>query len=191
MHDHEHQGGQNDEHDHDHDHDPLAAQKGESSYGWLWIVGIIVVVAIALFFLQRNVPQDADVVDGDEAADEVAVDPLRAQPLGVYDLNAPSAVPPSSFAAIDWVVSTEGEDEVVDATYIVWGLESLADLESGVEDVYPNKAEEDLGDENAIPGKFETNIKAPESGVIYFRAVADVGGELYWTDEQSVLVKSK
>lgn len=53
--DHEHHG-------HDHGEDTsaepsLEVPRGSSSYGWLWVVGIIVVVAIILFFLQGRVPE--------------------------------------------------------------------------------------------------------------------------------------
>jgi len=195
MHNHEHQGGCDDEHDHCKDDHKISAHRGESSYGWVWIVGIIVVVAVALFFLQSNVPQDADVVEGDEVADEVSVDPLRARPLGVYDLSAPTSVDPGSFVSVGWVVSTEGEDVKITSTSIQWDTVSLSDrefgLETGTEDAYTNAAEEYPAGEYSIPAVFETNLKAPESGAIYFRAVANVDGMNYWSEEQSVLVKSK
>ncbi|PIR48086.1 hypothetical protein COV06_01665 [Candidatus Uhrbacteria bacterium CG10_big_fil_rev_8_21_14_0_10_50_16] len=50
------------DHEHDHDHEEECCSspttpRGASSFGWLWVVGIIVVVALILFFLQGRVPE--------------------------------------------------------------------------------------------------------------------------------------
>ncbi|HBU28050.1 TPA: hypothetical protein DEB00_02965 [Candidatus Uhrbacteria bacterium] len=43
------------------------APRGASSFGWLWVVGIIVVVALILFFLQGRVPDaNAPTIDSTE-----------------------------------------------------------------------------------------------------------------------------
>ena len=34
-----------------------SGQEGASSYGWIWVVGIVILVAVVLFFLQGRVPE--------------------------------------------------------------------------------------------------------------------------------------
>ncbi len=45
--------------------------RGEAAHGWVWIVGIIVVVAVILFLLQSNVPDVAAPAEETPVAEEV------------------------------------------------------------------------------------------------------------------------
>lgn len=53
-----------------HHDSPVTAPKGEAAHGWVWIIGIIVVVAIILFLLQSNVPDVAAPAQETPAAEE-------------------------------------------------------------------------------------------------------------------------
>lgn len=61
------------------------APKGSSSHGWLWIVGIIIVVAIILIFLQGNVPESADDTLVDEPVAEEVLEDEGTETLEVVD----------------------------------------------------------------------------------------------------------
>ncbi len=195
MHNEDNQGGPQEEKNSEQSNNPIepVENKGDGSFGWLWIVGIIVAVAVVLFFLQSNVPEDS-VVDEDEVADEIAVDPLRLRDAGVYDLATPSNVAPESIVGLDWIVSA-AEAATADSTAIYWGMESLADAEFDADttpdNTYPGTEAGDLSGDIAIPAKFEANIQVPKSGTVYLRAHAVIDGVNYWRGEEAINIENK
>ena len=172
----------------DHDHDATNCRKcqapsGSSSYGWLWVVGIIVIVAMALYFLQRNVPEV-----GDEGArlDGGATEKIVAIPLldaGVYNVVVPTNARTGGIFGVDWDVSAP-QSSTIKHTSIRWGLQSKASF-----DDYSNRPTDYDGGSFEIPAHFEANIQAPtEEGVVYLRAYAVIDGVDYQSDEYTVNV---
>ncbi len=164
-----------DGHDHSGDNCPQCqAPSGSSQYGWIWVVGIIIVVAIALYFLQRNVPETAT----EGALPGPTAEETLPQTPGVYNVSVPDRVPVGAIFAVDWDVSA-AEATTISHTAVHWGAKS-----GTVPDDYPNATQEYYKGSFAVPGHFETNVQAPrEKGVIYLRAHAVVGDTDYVSDE--------
>lgn len=59
----------------------LDVPTGSASYGWVWVVGIIIVVALILFFLQGRVPeaQAPETVVEPDTTEEVAEMPTDGE----------------------------------------------------------------------------------------------------------------
>ena len=172
---------------HGHDHDATncrqcQAPSGSSSYGWLWVVGIIVFVAIALYVLQRNVPDASDLTPSSIYTTEEASKITFAE-AGVYNVTVPNNARASGFFGVDWDVSAP-EEKTIEHTSIRWGLTSKASFED-----YPNRTNDYDGGTFDIPAHFEANVKAPdEEGVVYLRAYAIIDGVDYQSDEFTVNV---
>ena len=186
-----------DEHNHDHNHDheegnskddnkeaeTVSAPKGSASHGWLWVVGIIIVVAVALFFLQRSVPEGADdaaLIDGDEVT-------VETREAGIYSVDTVDSVPAGGIFPVDWEVSVP-EASTIGHTAVHWDTVS----HSGNLANYPNATQEYYEGEFAVPGTFETNIQAPdEAEAIYFVAHANIDGQDYIAAEMMVEVEAE
>lgn len=171
---------------HGHDHDATNCRKcqapsGSSSYGWLWVVGIIVVVAIALYFLQRNVPEvadDAALLETDTTEETAYV--AFTEP-GVYKVSVPTNARTGGFFGVDWAVFAP-EATTIEHTSVRWGLSSKASFED-----YPNRTTDFDRGSFDIPGVFEANVAAPEEeGVVYLRAYAVIDGVDYQSEEFTV-----
>ncbi len=181
----ENSNDQNNDHNHEESHDhskenDAAASKGSSSHGWLWVVGIIIVVAVALFFLQRSVPEGAD--DAALLDDSAEVELREA---GVYSIDTVDSVPLGGIFPVDWEVSVL-EASTIGHTAIHWDTESH---EGNLAD-YTNVTQEYYEGEFAVPGEFETNIQAPEDAeAIYFVAHANIDGQDYSSEEMMVEVR--
>lgn len=165
------------DHGHTHEHGGHCSQcrpSGSSQYGWVWMVGIIVVVAIALYVLQRNVPETspADVAGG---ASVVAVE---AQAPGVYNVSLPSVVPDGAIFSVDWDVSAP-EETTIAHTAVHWGVASASAFGD-----YPNATQEYYSGEFQIPAHFETNVVTPKGAeAVYLRAHATIDGVDYVSEE--------
>ncbi len=169
-------------HDHNDDHGDCSNCKkpsGSSRYGWVWVVGIILIVAVALYFLQSNVPETA--VNDDASGETTEV---LAQENGVYNVSTPDSVPLDSIFSVDWDVSSLDETSITH-TAVHWGTES----ESSYSD-YPESTQNYFEGTFEIPSDFETNIKVPEGAeAIYLRAHATIGDEEFESDEVTVEIK--
>jgi hypothetical protein len=170
------------DHSHNGDHDDCAKcekPSGSSQYGWVWVVGIILIVAVALYFLQINVPET--VVE--ESVTEEPTEVL-AQDSGVYNVSVPNSVPAGAIFSVDWDVS-DLEETSISHTAIHWGTESKTSYAK-----YPETTQEHYNGSFEIPSDFETNIKVPDGAeAIYLRAHATIGDEQFESDEIMVEVK--
>lgn len=167
--------------------------EGASEYGWVWVVGIVIVVALVLFALQRNVPSETATPKPEENAPSANTAVLQSQP-GIYSVKTATSAEPNSFIGVDWQVSAP-QAGTITHTAVHWGTISKADdtfdSETAPGNQYTNATTEYSGGSFAIPAAFETNIKTPENGTIYFRVHAMIDGKNYWTNELQVEVKGK
>lgn len=74
-----------------------ATPRGEAAHGWVWIVGIIVVVAVILFLLQSNVPDVAVPAEESPAAEETV--PAEGSEAPSADSTVPSDSPSADESA--------------------------------------------------------------------------------------------
>lgn len=161
-------------HDHGGGHCDACRPSGSSQYGWVWMVGIIVVVAVALYILQRNVPETSPTDVAGEAA--VVVVPNNA--AGVYNVSVPDVVPDGAIFSVDWDVSAP-EETTITHTAVHWGVASQDAFGD-----YPNATQEYYSGSFQIPSHFETNIAAPKDAeAIYGRAHAVIDGVDYVSEE--------
>ncbi len=168
--------GHNDNHD---DCSDCKKPSGSSQYGWVWVVGIILIVAVALYFLQSNVPETALEEEVVGEATEVL-----AQENGVYNVSVPDSVPSEAIFSVDWDVSSLDETSITH-TAVHWGTESQDSYSD-----YPEVTENYLEGEFEIPSDFETNINVPDGAeAIYLRAHATIGDEEFESDEVVVEIK--
>ena len=169
------------------------APTGASSYGWLWIVGIILVVAGALWALQKNVPAPTP-SETDVKTPATITEEIPLQTPGIYNVRAPKSAASENIVGIDWVVSALNAG-TVGHTAVHWGTVSLAnetfDAARGPDKTYPNMTTEYLNGVFAIPGKFETNLVLPKSGTVYYRVHAVIDGKNYWSPEESISIENK
>lgn len=160
-------------------------QSGSTSYGWLWIVGIIIVVAVVLFFMQRSVPDasapaESDVTFVDEDGNEVdfTVEVPFDEP-GVYNVSAPTAASHNAIIGLAWDVSAL-EETTISRTSVQWGTTSGD---------YTRETDQYLEGTFTIPAHFEANIRPPEGAEALFgRAVAEIDGEEYVSEEFTITI---
>lgn len=161
-------------HDHDHSH-----ERSGGSFGWLWIVGIILVVALVLYALQRNVPtgDQAPVNDAVDVTDDVSAPTVANAPAGVYNVQAPLRASSNAIIGLSWDVATP-EASTITETYIEWGT---------VTGSYAEKTTDYLSGTFSVPARFDGNIRVPEGADdLYGRAVAVIDGVTYTSEEFTI-----
>jgi len=158
--------------------------------GWVVFVGIVLVVAGALLYIQYSDGSHNDSV----SVDDIAYDELDFRDSGIYNVSAPISVSPNGFLTVSWVVSA-AEATSIPETAVYWGDKSAEGVEFGLDTApdgqYSNYSDDFLGGGIEIPRRFESTIVAPDNGVVFYRVHAEIDGEHYWSPEFSAVVDGK
>lgn len=165
--------------------------------GWVWVAGIVIVVAAVLFVTQKTAPSgdNQDVASDEDAAVADNAPTIVDVPAVVTFDFRPTSVPAGTIFGVDWKVETPEQTFAIQ-TAVYWDRTSHPG--NFGTDVTPKTAgysESTTGYEAgyfALPGSFEDNIKlspGDANEVLYMRAYVSLAGKHYWSDEMAVPVK--
>ena len=163
--------------------------------GWVWVAGIVIVVAAVLYVTQKTAPSGENEQTNNTEEIENSAPTIVDVPATVTFSFKPTSLPAGTIFGVDWQVETSEQTFAI-KTGVYWDTVSHpgtfgTDITPEIAD-YPNLTSAYEAGYFALPGGFEDNIKlsAGEAGnVLYMRAYVWLADKHYWSEEMAVPIK--